>query len=82
MCQFTATYWDNERRMEIPYNCDSKYILASGLCIFHDENYQDKNKSAAQRKQKVCKKLIGKVKATTFQISELKRSLSLYQYIF
>jgi hypothetical protein len=45
-CQFpTVTYWDYERLMEVPYNCDSKDkdVLASGLCSFHDKNYlQDK----------------------------------------
>jgi hypothetical protein len=40
-CQFNAKYYDYESKAEVDYNCDSKDedILASGLCIFDDENY-------------------------------------------
>lgn len=51
--RFTATYWDYERHEDILYNCDiegdDKVVLASGLCMFHDESYlQDKDKCKEQ----------------------------------
>ena len=39
-CQFTAEYWNYERKAMVDYSCpDDEEILGSGLCIFHDENY-------------------------------------------
>ena len=61
-CQFTAKYSDYERRMEIPYNCDSKDedILASGLCILHDEEYLQGKNNHEEHEQKVRERLMPK----------------------
>jgi hypothetical protein len=62
-CQFNTKYYDYESKAEVDYNCDSKDedILASGLCIFHDENYLQDKDNPIEHKQKVSKTLMDKV---------------------
>ena len=62
-CQFNAKYYDYESKAEVDYNCDSKDedILASGFCIFHDENYLQNKDNPEEHKQKVSKALMDKV---------------------
>jgi hypothetical protein len=62
-CQFNAKYYDYKSKAEVDYNCDSKDedILASGLCIFHDENYLQDKDNPKEHKQKVSKTLMDKV---------------------
>ena len=70
-CQFPTTkYYDYERQARVPYNCDSKDedVLASGLCIFHDENYLKEDKdNRKEREQKVKEKLMDKVRKSVDQ---------------
>jgi uncharacterized protein YjbI with pentapeptide repeats len=47
-CKFATEYYDYKEGQLLPYNCpekDKQLILESGLCIFHDEHFLDKEEN-------------------------------------
>ena len=70
-CQFTAKYWDYERKEEVDYICDSidEDVLDSGLCILHEKKYLEGyafhrnpfSSEVAKREERVSKMLGDKI---------------------